>query len=597
MSARATALVEKGYHVIEWRLTPDGRKRPTRPGWQKRPATLTEAKQFTGEAGIVPGEELVVVDVDVKNGKEGLATLHEWRTRFPVIFDSPIQHTPSGGLHFFFRVPNGYATCLPNGKVELAPGIDVLTGDRFAAVYTDTLPTCDTLPVLPAEVFDYFVTLAGARHATAGNSGPGRGPSLELLQKVISLLPNEDQYDSRDDWFRIVMAIKGACEGTDFEEHGEDLAQAWSAKWPGGNDPAYVSKTYQDNRPKGGWLVLMTEVEKHTGVSLRLEEARAIFGAAEPLPAGESTEEAEDDPWTCVADALANPDSLKPPPAVIPRFAFAGRVTLLAAPEKAGKSTLVGQGVAALTSGAEFLADQLAPAGVLWVCIDEHPDDLVRRLGRHGVDGRRVHFTTRLLNADEIAAKIQATGARLCVVDTLTEWITRQGGDPNREADVLSVIRLLRDVARATGCAFLLLHHTVRDGSRYAGSHQIGASVDLLIEMKRRESRREFKPLGRFPVAPFALAFDTATERYRLAEGAPSLESVVLEAIRAAPGLSMRQAQQATGKRREDVSAAVLRLLAAGQIRNEGTEGRWKLYPVNLGDVFMGADDPIEGVA
>lgn len=234
---------------------------------------------------------------------------------------------------------------------------------------------------------------------------------------------------------------------------------------------------------------------------------------------------------------------------------------------------------------------------MLWICIDEHPDDLVRRLGRYGADGRAVHFTTRILTAEQITAKVRATGARLCVVDTLTEWITRQGGDPNREADVLKVVRLLRDVARATGCAFILLHHTVRDGSRYAGSHQIGASVDLLVEMKRKETRRECRPVGRFPVAPFALAFDTATERYRLADAAPTLDYVVLEAIRAVPGMSMNGVSQAVGKRKEDVAAAVLRLMATGLVRNGGSEKTWKLYPVNLGDAFPGVGEESEGVA
>src|SRR2546430_6560966 len=46
-----------------------------------------------------------------------------------------------------------------------------------------------------------------------------------------------------------------------------------------------------------------------------------------------------------LADFLRDPDALKPPPAVITRTAWAGRVTLLASPEGWGKSTYVKAGV------------------------------------------------------------------------------------------------------------------------------------------------------------------------------------------------------------------------------------------------------------
>ena len=588
--SRAASLVHKGY-----RLTPLDGKRPVRPNWPDQPLTLADAQQHGGNVGVILGAEVGagVIAVDVEGqakDPEGMKTLAAWRERFPQVFDRPTQSTPSGGAHFLFRLANGdTGEGLPNRRA--APGVDVLTHRKQVVAYTDQLPPRDTLPILPAGVREYLASL-GSGQRVAPNAAPDTAPSFELIEKAVQAISNTPD-TSRDEWVRMALMIKGAC-GFEYEDRGLELFQTWSAAYGEGNSPEENERVYLTGRPKAGWHALRELADKR-GLSLRLEETLAAF-AAEPLPAGAYSEDS-DDPWVCVADALANPDSLKPPPAVIPRLAFAGRVTLLAAPEKSGKSTLVGQGVAALTSGAAFLDDPLSPMTTLWICIDEHPDDLVRRLGRYRVDGTRVHFTTRLLKAEEIVAKVRTTGARLCVVDTLTEWITRQGGDPNREADVLKVIRFLRDVARATGCAFLLLHHTVRDGSRYAGSHQIGASVDLLIEMKRRETRREFKPLGRFPVAPFALAFDTGSELYRLADAAPSLDSVVLEAIRVAPGLSMSQVQQTVGRRREDVTAAVLRLIEAGRVQNRAPEGRWKLHPVNLGDVFVGADEESQGVA
>jgi len=59
---------------------------------------------------------------------------------------------------------------------------------------------------------------------------------------------------------------------------------------------------------------------------------------AEPEAGAEAPREA---PLTrSLAELLADPDALNPPEPVIPRLAYRGRVTLLAAREKAGKSTV-----------------------------------------------------------------------------------------------------------------------------------------------------------------------------------------------------------------------------------------------------------------
>jgi len=58
-----------------------------------------------------------------------------------------------------------------------------------------------------------------------------------------------------------------------------------------------------------------------------------------------------------LAEILADPDVIRPPVALVPRMAWTGRVTLLAAREKIGKSTLAGAAVAALSSGVRFMGE------------------------------------------------------------------------------------------------------------------------------------------------------------------------------------------------------------------------------------------------
>src|SRR4051812_25717502 len=75
-------------------------------------------------------------------------------------------------------------------------------------------------------------------------------------------------------------------------------------------------------------------------------------------------------------DLLADPSLLEPPPVVVPRLAWAGRLSLLAAPEKHGKSTLVGQAIAAKAAGADFLGEATTPGTTLWLGLDEPLNDI-----------------------------------------------------------------------------------------------------------------------------------------------------------------------------------------------------------------------------
>jgi hypothetical protein len=63
---------------------------------------------------------LVVVDLDVKNGVDGVVGWKELnRGRAPATYYSV---TPSGGLHLYYRDPDGKYR---NSASQLAPGVDV----------------------------------------------------------------------------------------------------------------------------------------------------------------------------------------------------------------------------------------------------------------------------------------------------------------------------------------------------------------------------------------------------------------------------------------------------------------------------------------
>src|SRR5216684_1352757 len=145
-------------------------KHPRERHWVTRPIG-------TPNIGVMPDDGLIVIDVDRKKGKRGAETLAALEAENGPL-GNPHQTTPSGGLHFVFRIPPGVdPATLPN-RSEVAEGIDVLrVGRQFVAApsqigahhYTGSLPPRDELPVLPAP----WLALLQSR---GGDAGRDRAP-------------------------------------------------------------------------------------------------------------------------------------------------------------------------------------------------------------------------------------------------------------------------------------------------------------------------------------------------------------------------------------------------------------------------------------
>lgn len=85
--------------------------------WGKYPDALIAMP--TGDASGV-----VVLDIDRKHGVDGLDTLADiGRSQLP---DTPMVHTPSGGLHLYFNINPNVSIGFVQGKDGLGPGLDVL---------------------------------------------------------------------------------------------------------------------------------------------------------------------------------------------------------------------------------------------------------------------------------------------------------------------------------------------------------------------------------------------------------------------------------------------------------------------------------------
>lgn len=232
---------------------------------------------------------------------------------------------------------------------------------------------------------------------------------------------------------------------------------------------------------------------------------------------------------------LDDPDGLKPPQAVIPRLAWAGRLVLLSGREKlSGKSTLLTAACAVASRAPlfpeweedeeHFLGEPVAPATVLWVSSDqEHAADIAARAVRFGAypEGFSVLWPGAEPLKDLEAAWHKLGEPNLVVIDTLAafahgavEKAASSDGWPDIMQPLLRCARL--------GSAVVVLHHATKGpDSTYRDSTAIAAAVDQTIALKPVPDHvtwRKVESIGRLGRDEFTVALED--DAYRIVGGA-----------------------------------------------------------------------------
>jgi putative DNA primase/helicase len=278
-------------------------------------------------------------------------------------------------------------------------------------------------------------------------------------------------------------------------------------------------------------------------------------------------------------DELWENDSImRPPPPIVPRLAWAGRSTLLAAREKSGKSTLTGYIAAQVTRGGYFLDERCASGDVLIIGLEEFLGDAARRFKHFGAEATRVHLVDGFTGEprtrpQELLDHIDAVDPVLVIIDSLAAYSCGQVQDDNNASQMSGVVQPLTDMAHTRGVALMIVHHARKADGKSRGSTAITAGTDVVCEFFCPDevadpTLRRMRTIGRVPVQPmYDIRFDGRD--YTSANGVEApLEARILAAVLSRPGISRNDAANAVGGRRDTALKTIEDMLAKRTLGN-----------------------------
>lgn len=205
---------------------------------------------LAARTGLVSG--LVVIDVDVKHGKDGRETLKSggWLRRFPELQLTRMADTASGGLHLWLSHPGGVVPCSVSrmgsgldvrgdgGYVLAAPS--VLDDGRSYRWKTPTPPMA-TMSLAFKHELEQIVELKRAARRRGGGPAEGNaGGSLNQLCGAVWSAPDGERNNLLH--WAACRAAEGVAElGWDYDEAAQALHEAY--QMGGGMDPSGAART------------------------------------------------------------------------------------------------------------------------------------------------------------------------------------------------------------------------------------------------------------------------------------------------------------------------------------------------------------------
>lgn len=536
------------YAARGWRVLPikPNEKRPPMAEWQK--AATTEADVidawwsglYRGHGiGVATGRGsgIFVLDVDVAGEKAGDQTLDEYVQMYGQLPATPTAVTPSGGVHYYFALPDGVEIRNDAGS-RLGHGLDIRgEGGQVVAPPTRRGGDCyawleGTYELEPAEAPAWLIERVASDPITRIAESPNERLSNNLMDRngaVQSAVSGEDgpaqRYNQRTTWAELLLA-----DGWTLTTQAADGEQGWTRPGKaqregisatvghGGGDQLTVFTSSIPWLPMGSYsrfgyyacrfhegdrsaAAMTLRMEDYAGVEAFLDNLPVIEPGAEPiqpdaiLPPQNRSELAHIVDWSTFWDLDHSDEEWLAYP-LIPK----GRAIALYAPAKAGKSTVVLAVAAALATGRPILGHRRAePCNVLYLDYEMTQADLQERLYELGYgpedDLSRLKYAL-LPSLPPLDTREGAIAVlELCdeheveavIVDTFGRAVE---GEEDHADTVRAFYRHTGLALKARKITYLRTDHSGKDVSKgMRGSSAKNDDVDLVWKLTRRDTK------------------------------------------------------------------------------------------------------------
>lgn len=521
--------------ALEWagagyRVFPCGQdKRPLVKGWQAKATTdkATIRRWWKRHADAMPGlptgpeNDLAVLDVDRKNGKDGFAALRNLG-HDPADLSPAKVTTPSGGQHSLFRWREG----MGNSADGLPAGVDVRGEGGFIiapgavspkGAYTPIGDGIAALWLVGPEMLPEWPE-ALRRTARKADNAPPAEPGqigMDRLRAALLAIPNDGsnpELDSRDGWLRIGMSLHFETGGS---ADGLDLWQEWSAQWPG-YDADAAEDAWQSFRRRDGALItgatILAEAAKHgwrdhDRIGALFDEAMQDAPPVEPA-AGGLTFLSPADCTTATARRY-----------VVKGLVAAGDVGAIVGAPGVGKSLFAPRLAYAVAQGRRAFGLKVRQGGVLYVAAEDETGMRARISALREEHGDAPDFalvggvTSLFADGDHKALRdaVKARKPALIVIDTLAMAFP---GLKENEAESMGLVVAAARALTKWDAAVLLVHHDTKDGTQGLprGHSILNGALDMSLHLTKDGNVVRCRPTkNRNGSADIDLAFTIAT--------------------------------------------------------------------------------------
>jgi len=495
---RALAWAAQGWPVFP--CNEDGT--PAVKGWQQEATTDPDKIRgwfWDGRVACVPGlAGCFVIDVDVKNGKDGEASLARLEAEHDFeAWNYPQQETPSGGRHLFLRgeAPSSVQSLLGEG-LDTRGGTSA-GGLGFIYAYGDD-PPCDAVSCPPGPESFRRILEKTDRRISEETQAPlvelDQPANIERALSFVRNLPSPGEGERNHTVFKTVCTMKdlGLSMAKVFEileDHPSVTGTPPLCEENVEEFNATVRSAYKNGQLQPGIHAIDEEERNKAAEGFHVAEAegqdapRGVAGNRKHLGRKWRDLRDQDPPAWLIRDLLPEVSLVG---LVGPGGAYKSFVALdLALAVASGAEEWAGRPISKLGLPVVYVSGEGAIGGRIRAWEARHPGVDVgdQFIACDTVDLGDDDSRNRLV---ETIDDLTAVPPALIVFDTFAR--ATPGRDENSSRDMGEIVRVCDALKERYQCCVVLIHHTAKGSGQWRGSNAVMFALDTSLTMSNTRS-------------------------------------------------------------------------------------------------------------